>query len=216
MSEVWHRASVAGDACRPTPEPSFVEALSWARAMTASSRPTYQAIVDQALAITGASTGWLLRYTNDQLVVMAASGTAARSVAPGTIVEATGATGYVLSSGRPVALMPQTSDASNDGAAGYPGVPPALLAAPCGADEALGVLELAAESSAGPFTFAHLESVSALAAIAGAALLEDDGTEPDVVSPSELAEGLERLAADSPARYAAVARATQTLLDRWA
>lgn len=184
--------------------------------MSATVRPTYQAIVDQASAVTGAGTAWLLRATGDGLVVAATAGSAAQRRLLGSIIVPTGAQGYVLSSGQPVALMPQPTDPANDGAAGHPGVPTSVLAAPCGNETILGVLELAAKPSSKPFTFDDIEAVSALASIAGAAFSEDDGTALDVVSPAELATELERLAASDPARYADTARVIESLLGQGA
>jgi GAF domain-containing protein len=184
--------------------------------MTASVRPTYQAIVDQAMAATGASTGWLLRSTDDGLVVAATAGKATAGNLLGEGVIPTGAQGYVLSSGQPVALMPPPNDPANDGAAGFPGVPTSVLAAPCGDESVLGVLELADKSAAKPFTFDDIETASALAVIAGAAMTEDDGTALDVVSPAELAAELQRLASESPRRYADTARMIESLLGQGA
>lgn len=178
--------------------------------MTASVRPTYQAIVDQAVAATGAASAWLLRSADGGLVVAATAGVARTAI--GSPVVATGAQGYVLSSGQPVALMPQPNDAANDGAAGYPGVPSSVLAAPCGTDVVVGLLELAAKDGSSPFSFADIEAVSTLAAVAGAAIAEDDGTTYDVASPAQLATELERLAADNPGRYADTARVIESLL----
>ena len=184
--------------------------------MTASVRPTYQAIVDQALAATGAETAWLLMTTPDGLVVMATAGLASQSGAIGSLITPTGAQGYVLSSGQPVALMPQPTDPANDGAAGYPGVPTSVLAAPCGEEDVLGLLELAGKSSASPFTFSDIEAVSTLAFIAGAAISEDDGTTIDVASPVQLAGELERMAVEDPGRYANTARVIESLLGQGA
>ncbi len=184
--------------------------------MTASARPTYQAIVDQAIAATDASTGWLLRSTDDGLVIAAAAGLAARDGVVGQVMQATGAQGFALSSGQPVALMPPPNDPANDGAAGYPGVPTSVLAAPCGTELVLGVLELADKEAGKPFTFDDIGAASALATIAGAAMTEDEGTPVDVVSPRELAAELERLASENPRRYADTARVIESLLGQGA
>lgn len=180
--------------------------------MTTSVRPTYQAIVDQAVAATGASSGWLLTVVDDGLVVAATAGLARQNASLGALVVPTGAQGYVLSSGQPVALMPQPSDEANASAGGFPGVPTSVLAAPCGDETILGVLELAAKEAAQPFTFDDIEAVSALAAVAGAAISEDDGIREDIVSPAQLAGELDRLAVEDPRRYADTARVIESLL----
>lgn len=180
--------------------------------MTAPVRPTYQAIVDQALNVTGASSAWLLRSTDDGLVVSATAGLAAREGTLHQVIDATGAKGFALSSGQPVALLPPPNDPANDGAAGFPGVPTSVLAAPCGIEIVLGVLELADKDAGKPFTFDDIGAVSALAAIAGAAMTEHEGAPPDVASPAELATELERLASESPRRYADTARVIESLL----
>jgi GAF domain-containing protein len=185
--------------------------------MAAYVRPTYQAVVDQALNVTGASTGWLLAVVDGGLRVLATSGLASgNGAAPGTIITPTGAQGYVLSSGQPAALMPQPSDPANDGAAGYPGVPTSVLATPCGDDSVLGVLELAEKQGASPFTFADIEAVAALATVAGAAMLEADDAHVDVATPAELAADLDRLASHNPQRYADIARVVESLLGQGA
>lgn len=184
--------------------------------MTTSVRPVYQAIVDQALAATESQTGWLLRATDDGLVVAATAGLAATHASLGSVITPTGAQGYVLSSGQPVALMPQPTDPANDGAGGHPGVPTSVLAAPCGEESMLGLLELAAKEAAKPFTFADIDVAAMLASIAGAAMAEDDGTPLDVASPAQLAGELERLAAANPTRYADTARVIESLLGQGA
>jgi hypothetical protein len=112
--------------------------------------------------------------------------------------------------------MPPPNDPANEGAAGYPGVPTSVLAAPCGDESVLGLIELADKSAGKPFTFDDIAAISTLAAIAGAAMTEDDGTALDVVSPAELGAELERLAAESPRRYADTARMIESLLGQGA
>ncbi len=179
--------------------------------MTATVRPTYQTIVDQALAVTGAGSAWLARATGDGLVVAAVAGLAPPSAA-GAPLDPQGARGYVLSSGQPVVLMPQPDDPANVGAAGYPGVPGSVLAAPCGDEWVVGVLELATRDGADPFSFADIEAIAPLAAVAGAAMTEDRGPAPEVASPAQLAGALERLAADEPSRYAETAQLIESLI----
>jgi GAF domain-containing protein len=180
--------------------------------MAASVRPIYQAIVDQALQATGASTGWLLVVVETGLRVVAAAGVAGQRGLVGTVLTPTGAQGYVLSSGQPAALMPQPHDSANDGAAGHPGVPTSVLAVPCTDQSIVGLLELAGKTGAIPFTFDDITAVASLAVVAGAAIAENKGPPPEVVSPSTLATELERLAAQNPRRYADTARVIETLL----
>lgn len=184
--------------------------------MASRVRPTLQAIVDQSLRITGASTGWLLAVAGDSLRVVAAAGSAAEQHAVGRLVVPSGARGYVLSSGQPAALMPPPADPANEGAGGFAGVPTSVLAVPCGDEAALGVLELAGKANALPFTFDDIEALAVLASVAGAALLEEDIVPIDVVSPAELALELERLAVRDPRRYADAARMIESLLGQGA
>ncbi|MEM9130917.1 MAG: hypothetical protein AAF962_11930 [Actinomycetota bacterium] len=181
--------------------------------MPGAVRPTLQAIVNQAVAATGASSGWLLAVGADDLEVVAtAGGTHAEHI--GRRFAATGAQGYVLSSGQAAALLPQPDDPANVGAGGFDGVPPSVVAVPCGED-AVGVLELVDKADGLPFTFADIEAVSGLAAVAAAAMTEQSGGVPNApASPAELAADLRHLAERDPARYADTARLVQALLGR--
>ena len=127
---------------------------------------------------------------------------------------ATGAQGFALSSGQPVALLPPPNDPANDGAAGFPGVPTSVLAAPCGVDVVLGVLELADKEAGKPFTFDDIGTISALAVIAGAAMTEDDSD--DSLRPScHLANSQPSWPASprrARSRYADTARVIESLL----
>ena len=180
--------------------------------MIASVRPTYQAVVDQAVAVTGAISAWLLGAIDNDLMVLATAGTASTYDCIGKYITPTGAQGYVLSSGQPATLIPPVGDTSNRGAAGCHGVPRSVLAAPCGTDTIYGVLELADKVNHEPFSFEDIEAVSTLAAVAGAALSEDDTGPIDVVSPHQLTSQLERLASGNPRRYADTARLIESLL----
>ena len=175
-------------------------------------RPTYQAVVDQALRTTGASSGWLLTLAGSTLRVVAAAGLAAERDLVGSELMPSGAQGYVLSSAQPAALMPQPNDPANDGAAGFPGVPTSVVAVPCGDEAPVGVLELAEKAGAMPFTFDDIESLATLASVAGAALSEGDDASIRVTTPAELAAGLERLAVGDPQRYVDTAQAFELLL----
>ncbi|MEZ5412539.1 MAG: hypothetical protein R2761_31180 [Acidimicrobiales bacterium] len=100
--------------------------------MRVPARPVFQSLVEQAVAATGAASGWLLARDQTGLSVMAIAGPAAD---PGVVqaahVPVAGARAYALSSGQAAALMPQPGDAASCGAAGYPGVPVSLLTVPC-------------------------------------------------------------------------------------
>ena len=89
-----------------------------------------------------------------------------------------------------------------------------MVAIPCG-DDAVGVLELVDKADGLPFTFADIEAVSGLAAVAAAAMTEDaGGVASPPASPAELAADLRHLAEHDPARYADTARLVQALLGR--
>lgn len=180
--------------------------------MVPPARPTLQAIVDQAVLTTAASTGWLLAVESDTLRVVAVSGTAAENRAIGSTTECVGARGFVCSSGQPAALMPRPDDLANLGAGGYAGVPGSVLAVACGHDGAVGVLEVADKHDALPFSFDDIEAVAVLASVAGAALTESEEATIDVPTPAELAAELERLAAADPRRYVDTARLIESLL----
>lgn len=184
--------------------------------MASPVRPTLQAIVDQAVRATGASTGWLLAVAEDSLRVVAVAGAALGSDVLDDLINPSGARGYVLSSGQPAALMPQSGDAANSGAGGFDGVPTSVLALPCGDDTAVGVLELADKAGGLPFTFDDIEALSVLASVAGAALVEHGVVPVDVATPAQLAADLERLRNQDPRRYADAARMIESLLGQGA
>jgi GAF domain-containing protein len=204
--------------------------------MSNQARPTLQAVVDQAVLATAASSGWLLDARTSELRVLAVAGSAAggngqpqhrppvshgqaaasgepNGAAVGRVLTPTGARAYVLSSGQPAALLPQPDDRANEGAGGFPGVPPSILAVPCG-DDAVAVLEVVDKSGGQSFTFADIAAVSGLAAVAAAALSEGDegGSAAAPAAPADLAAGLESLAISDPARYRDTARLIETLL----
>lgn len=180
--------------------------------MTAQTRPTYQALINAALDATDAASGWLLAAHATGLRVVAASGAAVGVVNVNADVGASGARGFVLSSGQPTALMPQASDTANDGAGGTIGVPGSVLAAPCGEDPIVGVIEVATKANGQAFGFDDIEAISTLAQIASAALTEDNSTVIDVTPPAQLARELEGLAGRDPERYAVMARVIDSLL----
>lgn len=128
-------------------------------------RPTYQALVDAAVDVSGAARGWLLRLDGDGLVVTAAAGGERANDRVGIRRPLEGTAGYVAISGQPAALQIRGEDEANRGAGGSDDLPNSILAAPCGADEVLGVLEVV-DAASGSFGFDEVEVVSLLADIA--------------------------------------------------
>ncbi len=181
--------------------------------MTSVARPVLDAIVAAAVDVTAASVGWLLMIDDEDLVVVAAAGGSDPQARLGERVAVSGVAGLVISSEQAAAIDTPPSDTSNVGAGGLDGNPAGVLAAPCGDDDVLGVLELARPQGSGPFTVDDIEEATLLARVAGAALAELDDALATVPSPGELAAGLERLAVAAPARYAVVARLLASLFE---
>lgn len=176
--------------------------------MSASAgRRLLRVIVDEAVAATGATQGWLVVVDDGGASVAAASGPVADRV--GEAVALDGARGLALASGQATALLPGPSDTSNAGVAGWEGIPPSLLVAPGGDGRVL--LEVAGRAGDGGFAFEDLEALASLATI-GAAAADEDGAADDVPSPGQLAAELSALAAADPGRYREVARLVDSLL----
>lgn len=173
-------------------------------------RPTYLAIIRAAVEATGADRGWLLRVEQDRLAVVAAYGDPAASGRVGTLRPVAGIAGHVAASGQPAAIRTRPGDLDNTGAGGADGVPHSILAAPCEVDDLVGVLEVV-DAVAGSFTYDDVETLTLLAEIAAAALVEGDELAAPP-SPLRLAEALASLSATDPARYREVARAVEALL----
>ena len=178
--------------------------------MSATTRPTLHAIVQAAVDATGASRGWLLHINGTNFTVAAAYPHDEGVDLVGTERVIQGTAGFVASSGQPAAMQVRAGDDDNIGAGGAAGLPSALLAAPCGVEEVVGVLELV-DPDGGTFTFDDVETAALLADVAGVALDED---EPALAppTPAALAESLSRLERADSVRYAAIARAVQALL----
>jgi GAF domain-containing protein len=172
-----------------------------------SPNPLLQAVLRAAIDATGATQGWLLATTGDELVVRAAVG------ADGQILGArvplhSGFAGYVASSGQPLAMSPRRDDERGaEGVAALVGTrPQSVLAVPCGTDDSVhGVLELVEKVGGGPFSFDDVELATLIAGIAGAALASDAATGSEAPSPRELGDNLVHLASADPARYATLA-----------
>lgn len=177
-----------------------------------ASRPTYQAIVDAATAATSSSSGWLLADHDDGLHVLATSGQAATHQQVGAVIEPQGAKAYVLAAGQPTALLPQPGDTANADGGGSAGIPPSLLAVPCGDDDIVAVLEVSGKANGATFGFDDINALSGLAQVAAALVLERDDATLAVASPAQLGAELENLAQRLPARYVHVARVIEAML----
>ena len=177
-----------------------------------TARPTLRAVVQAAVEATGAERGWLLAAAADDLtfVVAAAYGKPDAAALIGPSRARRGIAGFVFGSGQPAAVQLRTGDgADNEGAGGFTGVPAAVLAVPCGADEVRGVLELVNPQS-GAFGFDDVDTASLLADIAGAALGEEQPSwQPP--TPEQLGSSLAALAQRDPARYSEVARLIEAI-----
>lgn len=177
---------------------------------TVAARPIYQAIVDEAVAATGAACGWLLGRQSTGLVVLAVAGPTDPAVPIGSTVAVVGARGFALSADQPTALVPAPSDLSNAGVGGFPGVPPSLVVAP-GPDGGA-ILEVADKTTGGAFTFEDIELLSAFANIAGPAVQEHSEGSAAVAAPAQLAAELAALAEIDVRRYREVAQVLEALL----
>ncbi|MGH9280613.1 MAG: GAF domain-containing protein [Acidimicrobiales bacterium] len=172
-------------------------------------------VLQAAVDITGARAGWALAAEGDQAEVVAAAGEGAGDAMGVTIDVHTGAAGFVIASGEPLAVAPRPDDPiATDGVAAALGrTPSSVLCVPCGFDgDVLGALELIDKTGGGPFLFDDVELATVLGDVIGALLADGGGGRPAVPTPDELRADLRRLAAADPARYAAVAVAMASLL----
>jgi len=168
-------------------------------------RPTYQAVVNEALRATSASSAWLLAVHHSDLVVVATAGVASSSTSVGTVVATTGTRAYVMASARPAVMMPNPDDPATAGTAGVFGSAHSILVSPCGDDSPLGLIELADKTTGESFSFEDLEIVTSLATVAGAALGESRPRSLDPISPDDILVGLKEMANDDPRRYSELA-----------
>jgi len=182
--------------------------------MPSPSRPTYQAIVSEALRATAASSGWLLQVGDRHLRVLAVAGRAAATTEVGAVVPRVGARAYVSSSARPTAMRPHPNDPDAAGTAGLDSAVLSVLVVPCGDDEPVGVIELANKTTAESFTFEDMDRVSSLGVVASAALSEVQPHLPQTVPPRELMATLEQIAATSPDRYLHLAEVVRGIAER--
>jgi GAF domain-containing protein len=175
--------------------------------------PVLASLCAAACTATGASAGWIIAVTGDQLSVVAALGPLGGRVR-GLVVDIDGSAGFVAASGQPMALTPRPGDQNVvGGVLGAIGVvPTSLLSLPCiDGDDVVGVMELVDKASGDRFGFDDVELATLLASVAGPALRHRNDA-PSAASPEVLATQLRHLATDDPARYAQVAWVLAQLL----
>jgi GAF domain-containing protein len=173
------------------------------------------AVLTSATTATMGERAWLLAPAGDgatlevRAVVGADTPLGERTAVAGT------AAGYVFASGQPLAAAVRSPDQFPDDVSGASGGAAHVLCVPCEhGDQVLGILQVVDPTGGGSFTFDDVEVVTLLAAVAAAALADADTLRPAVPAPAALAGGLDRLAADDPARYSAIAPQVAALLDR--
>ena len=179
---------------------------------------TLTAIISSAVEATGATAGWILEHTDDELVIVAASGGSAQwaaSIIGRTTGLGAGTASFVVQSGQPVALQPGGGSMNDEISTELLGrVPVSLICVPCmAAEQPVGALQLVDKFGGVGFGFDDVEVATMLGTITGAALHEGgtiggDETPP----PDKLGANLSRLAADDPARYRALAVVLEALL----
>ncbi len=188
------------------------------------SEPVLDAIAKAATTVTSAAAGWVVAVDGDRLVVRAVAGDAPASLVGRSVTPGDGPTGYVVAAAQPLALASRADDPrAADGLMAALGHPPgSVLCVPCEIDDrVVGAMELVDKADDGRFSYDDVELASVLAGIAAVALVagsEGEGDSPGLrppppPSPSELAAGLARLAAEAPARYPAIAEVVATLVD---
>ena len=171
------------------------------------------AIVRTAVQAANASRGWLAIEDQDDLVVVAAFGDDTHGLVLRRFPVGSGTTGYVLTSGQPLALSSVGDDRMGDGIGSVLENPPqTVLSVPCTTSDAVvGALEVVDKEGGARFTFDDVELVTLIAEIAAATLA---GAAPALTlpTPAELATDLEHLASTDPVHYATVAIALRGLL----
>lgn len=184
--------------------------------MSAHPDPVLTAIVKAAVDSTGAKAGWLLLVEKDQLIVAAVAGEAPSSLLGNLVPAGSGAGGYVVESGQPLAVTPRGDDPrfAEGLAAALGRRPSSVLCVPCESDgEIPGALEVIDKSGGGTFSFDDVELVTLLAGIAGVAFVSQSSVEIRVPDPAALSGSLAALANDDPARYATIAALLGALID---
>jgi pSer/pThr/pTyr-binding forkhead associated (FHA) protein len=172
--------------------------------------PLFQTIIDEAVDATQAATGWLLAAEGRHLKVLAvAAGSSARV---GQSITIDGVRGLALAMGQTSAQQPPEGDRTNEGAGGAAGVPPSVLASPCGDEDTVGVLEMAGKEGSAAFTFEDIELLTSLATIAGAAIVELEGNTSEITPPAQVGADLAALAESDPILYRDVVRVIGSML----
>jgi GAF domain-containing protein len=177
--------------------------------------PVLQSIVSAAIGATAAQRGWVLALEDGELRVVAALGEGAGDLMGVEVPSGSGTSGFVASSGQPIALSPRSDDVRlAEGITALLGTrPTSILSVPCGSEDVVGVLELVDKVGGGAFSFDDVELATLLAGIAGAAL-QAPGGEINVRPPAEIGAELGRLASADPESYARVATVVEALLAR--
>jgi GAF domain-containing protein len=182
------------------------------------SGPVLAAIARAAAEATGAGAGWILSVRGDRLEVSAVAGVAPVTLLGSRVAAGSGAAGYVIESGQPLAITPRGDDPrSAEGVAAALGRrPSSLVCVPCESKNGIsGALELIDKKGGGSFSFDDVELATLLAGIAGVAI--DDGFSAaagEQPSPATFAESLTALAADDPPSYAALVTILQAMTER--
>jgi sigma-B regulation protein RsbU (phosphoserine phosphatase) len=180
------------------------------------SAPVLTAIVQAAVAATGAKAGWLLALTDDQLTVAAVAGEAPASLLDYLVPAGSGAGWYVVESGQPLAVTPRGDDPrfAEGLAAALGRRPSSVVCVPCeSGGDIPGALELIDKTGGGSFSFDDVELATLLAGVAGVALANPASAEVRVPEPGELSGSLTALASDDPVRYATIAAVLGALID---
>lgn len=180
---------------------------------------TMHVVCESAVDATGAALGWLAVLSGDFVAVVAAAGAdseAAAGLVGRQIPRDSGAVGYVLQSGQPIAVQPAGKAGGDHGATELLGrTPQSLVAVPCAtATDPIGVLQVIDKFGSPGFTFDDVEVISLLGTVAGAALADAGAVAEEVPSPSQLAAALTALADSDPGRYARVAPVLESLLNQ--
>jgi len=180
---------------------------------------TVQVVCESAVEVTAASLGWLGVLNGNTVSVVAAASedpATAEALVGRQVERDAGAVGFVLQSGQPMAIQPGGKQGADQAVTTLLGhAPMSLVCVPCtDAGDALGVLQLVDKVAGGGFTFDDVEIATLLGAVAGAALADVGAVVMDVPSPALLAGALSGLADIDPDRYARVALAVGSLLER--
>jgi GAF domain-containing protein len=169
------------------------------------------AVLEAAVAATGAGAGWVVDTRRQPWGVVATAGNAAH--VHGIAWPTDGVVGFVIGSDQPAALIPRPGivlTADVEAALGHR--PTAVLVVPCSASAGpVGALGLVDKAGGGPFSFDDLELTALLGPIAGVALATaSPSAVPEV---AVVANALVRLSTTNPERYERVALALTVLLD---